>query len=73
MTKRRFAGKTEFAHLTGDPFAQEHRDRSAQTARVVAPPANRSTTSDDELEWLQIGMGLGAGVALGFGLFLGCD
>jgi hypothetical protein len=54
-----------------DPWlAQERRDLSAQARRAIAVPT-AATGSDNEFEWLQIGIGLGAGILLAFGLFLG--
>jgi hypothetical protein len=41
---------------------------SAEGIELVPTPA---TSSGDELEWLQFGIGLGAGILLTFGLVLG--
>ena len=55
--------------LGRDPWlAQEQRDL-AQAPRTLAAPTP-ATGSSDELEWLQIGIGLAAGILLAFGLVL---
>jgi hypothetical protein len=67
----RLAGKMDRPSRGGDPWlAQERRDLSAEAPRALAARAP-ATSSGDELEWLQIGMGLGGGILLAFGLFLG--
>jgi hypothetical protein len=57
--------------LGTDPWlAQERRDLAAEANRALVT-APSPTSAGEELEWLQIGIGVAGGVLLAFGLVLG--